>query len=131
MSEGLSSALRELAKLDSSLSNVKRVAVVLLLLVEGPMSVGSLSKLLGVPINALDTHVRKLEEAGVVVKRRVITPLGPRTYVFLTEGGVERIRKLIMILDRLRAGALPLEERRDVPPVEQGGQGHQHSAEGE
>lgn len=98
----LSDLVKELASIDSSLSHIKRIAIVMLLLLEGPMSMSSLSKVLGIPINALDTHLRKLEEHELIIKRKVITPLGPRTYVFLTNKGIEKIEKIVLLFEKYK-----------------------------
>ncbi len=93
--------LRKIAKFNSAFAHIKRVAIVILLLLEGPMSMSTLSKILEIPINALDTHLRKLEESNIIERRKVITPLGPRTYVFLTGEGIEKIQKFISLFEKI------------------------------
>ncbi|RLF22779.1 MAG: hypothetical protein DRN15_08015 [Thermoprotei archaeon] len=102
MPERIDSVLKELVTLDSALAHVKRIAIVLLLVLEGPMSMGMLSKALGIPLNTLDTHLRKLEEGNIIVRRKFLTPVGPRTYVLLTKEGLDKINKLLSLIERLK-----------------------------
>lgn len=91
---------RALLELDALLGHPTRFAIVTVLYALGPMTVGDLAKALRVSYGPLSTHLKRLEEAGYVELRKVLTLGRPRTAVYLTEKGV---KAYLDHVERLRA----------------------------
>jgi len=102
--------------LDDELSNVTRLLVLSALYIVGPMYEGDLARLLGVSWGKLSTHLRRLEEAGYIRRRRVIGEDRPRVLVRATELGVARLLRHLEAASRLREAASRKAHRR--PPAE-------------
>jgi DNA-binding transcriptional ArsR family regulator len=82
----------KLARVARGLSNRHRISILILLSKTSGLSVGSLSDVLGISFRAASEHSQRLEEAGLVVKRRRgqqiehrLTLAGRRAVRFLTD----------------------------------------------
>ncbi len=76
--------------LDPLFHDRARLGILVLLLKEGELDFNTLKKALNLTDGNLATHLRKLEEAGVVEYRKTFVGRRPRTYYRLTEEGRER-----------------------------------------
>ncbi|RLE77946.1 MAG: transcriptional regulator [Thermoprotei archaeon] len=102
--------------LDGELSNVTRLLVLSALYIVGPMYESDLARLLGVSWGKLSTHLRRLEEAGYVSRRRVVGEDRPRVLVMATELGVARLLRHLDAVSRLREAAS--RRKRERPSAE-------------
>ncbi len=93
---------KTLLELDTLLGHPTRFAIVTVLFALGPMTIGDLAKALRLSYGPLSTHLRRLEEAGYVEHKKVLTLKGPRTLVSLTPEGarayVEHVEKLKSVI---------------------------------
>ncbi len=87
---------RELA--DPILMNPKRFLIVTTLYMIGTCTMGFLQKALNLTWGDLYTHVKKLESAGYVKTRRILTLSGPRIQVRLTDEGMKNYVALLRTL---------------------------------
>jgi len=90
-----------LTELDPILMNPTRFIIATTLYLFGPKKEGDLKKMLGIPWGNLSTHLRRLEEAGYIRRRHVLTVRGPRVLVSLTERGVDAYSELSATLRKL------------------------------
>ena len=81
--------------LDPLFHDRARLGILVLLLKEGELDFNTLKKALDLTDGNLATHLRKLEEAGVVEYRKTFVGRRPRTYYRLTEEGRERFLKYL------------------------------------
>jgi len=95
-----------LKRLDPVLMNPNRLLIVALLYLLGPRKGSEIVKALGMSWGKFSTHIAMLEREGYVVRKRVFTRKGYRTFIRLTEEGRRRYRELIRalrdFLDRAR-----------------------------
>lgn len=92
--------------LDPVLMHPKRFLIVSLLYMLGPRTMSFIQKTLKIPWGPLYTHLKRMEEEGYIETRRIITPLGPRTIIELTDKGVEAYEKLVEELKKITAKPL-------------------------
>ncbi|HDJ84064.1 MAG TPA: hypothetical protein ENG44_03580 [Desulfurococcaceae archaeon] len=88
-------------ELDPVLMNPKRFLIASLLYMLGPQTMSFIQKALKIPWGPLYTHLKRMEDEGYVRTRRVITPLGPRTMIELTERGIEAYKRLLNELQKI------------------------------
>jgi len=101
--EELTDVLRKLARSDPVLASPTRLAIMLLLAIRRKMYFSELQKALGLTPGNLGSHLRKLEEAGYVRTRKVLTRIRPLTLVvLLEEGEVALYRHLGLLREALR-----------------------------
>ncbi len=86
---------------DSILFNPKRFMVALLLYLHGPTVMADLQRATGLTWGDLDSNIRRLREAGYVGVRKVLGRDRPRTLVYLTPLGRERLEELMERLERV------------------------------
>ncbi|RLG62020.1 transcriptional regulator [archaeon] len=91
-------------ELDPILMNPTRFIIATTLYLFGQKKEGDLKKILGIPWGNLSTHLRRLEEAGYIKRRHVLTVRGPRVMVSLTERGLDAYSKLSTTLRKLLEG---------------------------
>ena len=91
---------RDLARLDRVVFNPKRLAILVLLYLHGPMTMAELREALGLGWGDLDSNVRALREAGYV---ETVKAFGSRpvTVVRLTAHGRERLERVLEALEKL------------------------------
>jgi len=87
--------------LDPILMNAKRLSIVTLLYLLGPRRMVELVRALGISWGDLSTHIKKLEEAGYVRKKRVFTITGDKVYIELTKKGVLAYLELMRKMKKL------------------------------
>jgi len=87
-----------LGELDKVLMHPGRLLIVSLLFLFGPRKESEVVRALGMSWGAFSTHIKMLEREGYVVRKRVFTRRGYRTYVRLTEEGKTRYRRLVNVL---------------------------------
>ncbi len=91
-------------ELDPILMNPTRFIIATTLYLFGQKKEGDLKKILGIPWGNLSTHLRRLEEAGYIKRRHVLTVRGPRVMVSLTERGLDAYSELSTTLRKLLEG---------------------------
>ena len=97
-------ALRKLARSDPVLASPTRLAIMLLLAVRRKMYFSELQKALGLTPGNLGSHLKKLEEAGYVRIRKVLTRIRPLTLVALKpEGEAALYEHIGMLKEALRS----------------------------
>ncbi len=94
--------------LDPLFHDRARFGIMVVLLKNGEVDFNTLKRELGLTDGNLATHLRKLEEAGVVRYRKTFVGRRPRTYYSLTPEGRERfveyLERLEEILKSLGSG---------------------------
>lgn len=104
--EELAGVLRKLARSDLLLANPTRLAIMLLLAMRRKMYFSELQKALGLTPGNLGSHLKRLEEAGYVRIKKVLTRIRPLTLVRIEpEGEValyEHMEVLRTALKRLK-----------------------------
>jgi DNA-binding MarR family transcriptional regulator len=96
-----------LFKGDKLISNPTRFTICFLLYFHRRIGFSDLQHLLGLTPGNLDSHLRKLCEAGYVAMRKILTLRGPRTAVQITPTGSQifrehaaKLRKLLKLIKR-------------------------------
>jgi len=101
-------ALRKLARANPVLSSPARLAIMLLLAIKRKMYFSELQKALGLTPGNLGSHLRRLEEAGYIKVRKVLTRVRSLTLVSIRpEGEValyEHMELFKSVLGNLMAG---------------------------
>ena len=97
-------ALRKLARSDPVLASPTRLAIMLLLAIRRKMYFSELQKALGLTPGNLGSHLKKLEEAGYVRIRKVLTRIRPLTLVVLRHEGEEALYEHIDMLKKALRG---------------------------
>jgi len=99
----LKEELRNLAKeLDDVVLHPKRFIILTLLYLSGPLTEGELKSAVNVSWGALTTHLRRLEEHGLIKRRKWLTKsLKLRVFVYLTEKGIQQYIKAIKSLEKI------------------------------
>jgi len=96
----------ELLKGNSLISHPTRFTIYFLLYLYRRIGFVELQRLLGLTPGNLDSHLRKLHEAGYIEMRKVFTLRGPRTAVQITPTGGQAFRayasKLRKLLERVK-----------------------------
>lgn len=96
----------ELLKDDKLISHPTRFTIVFLLYLHRRIGFAELQRLLDLTPGNLDSHLRKLREAGYVEVRKVFTLRGPRTAVQITPTGsrafLEHTVKLRKMLEKVK-----------------------------
>ncbi|RLI88920.1 MAG: transcriptional regulator [Candidatus Altiarchaeales archaeon] len=87
-----------LRQLDSVLMNPNRLLIVALLYLLGPKKESEVVKALGMSWGKFSTHAAMLEREGYVVRKKVFTRKGYRTFIKLTPEGREAYRRLVRAL---------------------------------
>ncbi len=87
--------------LDPVLMNPKRFLIASILCMLGPRTMGFVQKTVKIPWGPLYTHLKKMEEQNYIRIRKVVTPLGPRTIVELTDKGLKAYEKLLTELRKV------------------------------
>ena len=92
--------LRDVARLDRVVLSPKRLAILALLYLHGPMRMADLREALGLTWGDLDSNVRALREAGYV---EVVRAFGrrPVSVVRLTPSGRARFEEVLARLEGL------------------------------
>lgn len=90
--------------LDPVLMNPKRFLIASILYMLGPRTMGFIRKTVKIPWGPLYTHLKKMEEHNYIKIRKVVTPLGPRTVVELTDKGLKAYEKLLTELRKVVLG---------------------------
>ena len=99
----MAEVLRRLARSDSVLASPTRLAIMLLLAIRRKMYFSELQKALGLTPGNLGSHLKKLEEAGYVRTKKVLTRIRPLTLVILEpEGEAALYEHISMLKDALR-----------------------------
>ncbi len=93
-------------KLDPLFHDRVRLGILVLLLRYGELDFNTLRRTLNLTDGNLATHLRKLEDAGIVEYRKTFVGRRPRTYYKLTEEGhralIEYLENLEDILKHVR-----------------------------
>ncbi|AOL17320.1 ArsR family transcriptional regulator [Sulfolobus sp. A20] len=84
-----------------ALSNSLRLGILISLYVLKRTSFSSLQKSLGVPKSSLHASLQVLEESGLIRVRKLPTPLGPRTFIELTDEGNRVIKEYMSIIKKI------------------------------
>jgi len=101
---GAEKALRELVRSNPVLANPTRLAIMLLLAMRRKMYFSELQKALDLTPGNLGSHLRKLEEAGYIRTKKVLTRIRPLTLVILeAEGEIALYRHLDSLRKALRS----------------------------
>jgi len=87
-----------LRQLDPVLMNPNRLLIVALLYLLGPRKESEVVKALGMSWGKFSTHAAMLEREGYVVRKRVFTRKGYRTFIRLTPEGRRKYRELVRAL---------------------------------
>jgi len=92
-------------ELDPVLMNPKRFLIASILYMLGPRTISSIQKTLKISWGPLYTHIKRMEEENYIKIKKILTPLGPRTIIELTDKGIEayeellrRLRKIIEVM---------------------------------
>jgi len=75
---------------DDMLGNPTRLSIMLHLLIVNRATFSDLQKALNLTPGNLDSHLRKLEKAGLIRIRKGIVGLKPRTIIMITDEGYVR-----------------------------------------
>ena len=97
-------ALRKLARSDPVLASPTRLAIMLLLAIRRKMYFSELQKALGLTPGNLGSHLKKLEEAGYIRTKKVLTRIRPLTLVILRQEGEEALYEHIDMLKKALRG---------------------------
>ena len=105
---GAAEALRKLAHSNPVLASPARLAIMLLLAIRRKMYFSELQKALGLTPGNLGSHLRKLEEAGYVRVKKVLTRIRPLTLIAIEPEGEAALYEHMEVLrtalsDLLRA----------------------------
>jgi len=84
---GAEEALKRLVRSDPVLSNPTRLAIMLMLAMRRKIYFSELQKALGLTPGNLGSHLKRLEEAGYVRIRKVLTRIRPLTLIVLKQEG--------------------------------------------
>ena len=87
--------------LDPLFHDRARFGIMVVLLKNGEVDFNTLKRELGLTDGNLATHLRKLEEAGVVRYRKTFVGRRPRTYYSLTPEGRERFVEYLERLEKI------------------------------
>ena len=105
-------ALRKLARANPVLSSPARLAIMLLLAIKRKMYFSELQKALGLTPGNLGSHLKRLEEAGYIKVRKVLTRIRPLTLVSIRpEGEAALYRHMELLKSALSGLAASREER--------------------
>ena len=91
----------ELNEGEEALMHPKRFMIATLLYLGGTMEVGQLQRATGMGWGELDSHLRRMEARGLVVRRKTLTLRGPRSLVRLTGEGRRAYESLASKLKKL------------------------------
>ncbi len=93
--------------LDPLFHDRTRLGILIMLLKEDEVDFNTLKKSLNLTDGNLATHLRKLEQAGVVEYRKTFIGRRPRTYYRLTDEGRERFLKYLDTLKNVLKNLQP------------------------
>lgn len=91
----------ELDDREEALMHPKRFMIATLLYLTGTMEAGQLQRSTGMGWGELDSHLRRMEARGLVVRRKTLTLRGPRSLVRLTGEGRRAYESLASKLRKL------------------------------
>ncbi len=91
----------ELNEGEEALMHPKRFMIATLLYLGGTMEVGQLQRATGMGWGELDSHLRRMEARGLVLRRKTLTLRGPRSLVRLTGEGRRAYESLASKLKKL------------------------------
>lgn len=106
MGEELPEALRRLARTDPILASPTRLAIMLLLAMRRKMYFSELQKALGLTPGNLGSHLKKLEGAGYVRLKKVLTRIRPLTLVIIRPEGEVALYEHMELLRDVLGGIL-------------------------
>jgi DNA-binding MarR family transcriptional regulator len=82
-------------KADPLIFHPKRLLVMSLLIAIGPMTQGQLKKKCDISWGSIPSHLKRLEQAGYITQRDIITRKGPRVLVNVTTKGTHNYKKTL------------------------------------
>ncbi len=97
---------------DRALANTQRILVLAALYLADRLCLSDLARVTGIDKGSLEYHLRVLEEKGFVVRKRILTPLGPRLFVEITDRGKNAVRELAKALSSVISMKIELSEYR-------------------
>ena len=99
----MSDELKKLIEIlnDPALNNSVRLGILLALYGLKSINFSQLLKILDIPKSSLYTHLQVLEEGGYIRMVKKITPLGPRTFVELTDKGEEVMEQYSTLIGKI------------------------------
>ena len=83
-------------KADPLIFHPKRLMIMSLLIAIGPMTQGQLRKKCNITWGSIPSHLKRLENAGYITQRDVITRKGPRILVVVTSKGAYNYKKTLV-----------------------------------
>ncbi|BDC17742.1 transcriptional regulator [Acidianus sp. HS-5] len=86
---------------DPALNNSMRLGILLALYGLESINFSQLLKILNIPKSSLYTHLQVLEEGGYIKMTKKLTPLGPRTFIEITDKGKEVMRQYSILVNKM------------------------------
>ena len=99
MSEDLKRLIEILS--DPALNNSIRLGILLALYGLESINFTELLRILNIPKSSLYTHLQVLEDGGYVKLVKKFTPLGPRTFVVITDKGKEVMKTYSTLVSKM------------------------------
>ena len=101
MQENLTSVENLIAELDSTLHEPVRLGILMLLHLNSSLAFSVIQHGLGVTSGNLNTHLTKLDAAGLIVREKTFVNVRPRTVIHITTEGREALKKYSKSLRRI------------------------------
>ena len=91
----MSELIDGIKKTDPLIFHPKRLMIMSLLIAIGPMTQGQLRKKCNLTWGSIPNHLERLEKAGYIAQRDVITRKGPRVLVNVTTKGANSYKETL------------------------------------
>ncbi len=91
----------DIKKLDPTIHERMRLAILILLADSGSMDYNSLKKVLKTSDGNLVTHLRKLEDKGLIAVKKFFEGRRPKTIYSITEEGREKLSEYLKAIKQL------------------------------
>lgn len=92
----MSELINGIKKADPIIFHPKRLMIMSLLIAIGPMTTGQLRKKCNITWGSIPSHLKRLEKAGYITQRDIITRKGPRVLVDVTSKGTSNYKKTMI-----------------------------------
>ena len=92
----MSELINGIKKADPLIFHPKRLMIMSLIIAIGPMTQGQLRKKCNITWGSIPSHLKRLENAGYITQRDVITRKGPRILVDVTSKGANSYKKTLV-----------------------------------
>jgi DNA-binding MarR family transcriptional regulator len=92
----VSELINGIKKADPLIFHPKRLMIMSLLIAIGPMTQGQLRKKCNISWGSIPSHLKRLENAGYITQRDIITRKGPRVLVDVTSNGANNYKKTLL-----------------------------------